>query len=196
MMDIALKIINLIITDMKILKLFSTIFVFLATVNTFVLKGQTVHLYPVAILDHSEAWCIGKELTGQIVYHVTYHIDKKTGVTDRMHTNVLKADIFDSEDPAKKYIYIDTGSDDSGFSWEFWNETTMGGTNSFVYDQQSYNVPIGTIPAKGGNVWATFKLISPGGEKFTIHMVTRYVLDSGGNLVQVSNHENIDCAVW
>jgi len=72
----------------------------------------------------------------------------------------------------------------------------MGGTNTFEYDQQSYNIPIGTLPLRGGNVWATFKLISKGGEKFTIHMVTRFIQDSDGNMVQVTNHENIDCAVW
>jgi len=140
LMDLNLKIINLILTAMKMLKNFITIFVLLAFANTNILKGQTVHLYPVVTLDHSEAWCIAKELTGQIIYHLTYHIDKKTGFADRTHANVLRVDIWDSEDPSKKYLYIDTGNDNSGVYFSFWNETTMGGTNTFEYDQQSYNI--------------------------------------------------------
>lgn len=181
---------------MKTLKFFIAIFVCFAFANTNVLKGQTVQLYPVVTLDHSMAWCIGKELSGYLIYHLTYHIDKKTGFVDRVHANIHKAEIYDSEDPTKKYLLFDTGNDNSGAYWSFWNETTMDGKNTFDYDQDSYDLPIGTLPDKGGNVWANFKFISKGGEKFSVHMVTRFIQDSEANLVQVSNHENIDCAVW
>jgi predicted oxidoreductase len=69
----------------------------------------------------------------------------------------------------------------------------MGGTNTFIYDQQSYQLPIGTLPEKGGNVWATFKLISKGGEKYTIHTVTRFIINSEGEAEVISNKEIIDC---
>ena len=175
-------------------KLKLTIAVFAVAVFTCsnVLIGQTYNLYPKATVTDGVAWCINKPVYGYIIYHLTYHVDKKTGFVDRMHANVHKAELYNSETD-ERLIYIDTGNDNSGVSWSFWNETTMGGTNTFIYDQESYGVPIGTLPSKGGNVWAAFKLISPGGEKYTIHSVTRFIINPDGEAEVVSNKENIDC---
>jgi hypothetical protein len=177
---------------MKTLKL--TIAFLAAMVFSFsnVLIGQTVNLYPIATVTDGMAWCVNRPVTGYVIYHLTYHIDKNTGFADRMHANVLHAELYDSE-TGEKYLYIDTGNDNSGVSWSFWNETTMGGTNTFDYDQQSYNVPLGTLPSNGGNVWAAFKIISKGGEKFTIHQVMRFIINSDGDTEVVSSKENIDC---
>jgi hypothetical protein len=171
-----------------------TIAVFTVTVFTCsnLLIGQTVQLYPKATVTNGMTWCANRPVYGYVIYHLTYHIDKETGFADRMHANVHKAELYDSE-TNEKYIYIDSGNDNSGVSWSFWNETTMGGTNTFIYDQQSYEVPIGTLPSKGGNVWAAFKIISKGGEKFTIHQVMRFIINSDGETEVVSSKENIDC---
>jgi hypothetical protein len=177
---------------MKPLKLAIAVFAVAVFTCSNVLIGQTVNLYPKVTVTDDVAWCVNKPVTGDIIYHLTYHLDKKTGFADRMHANVLHAELYDSE-TGEKYLYIDTGNDDSGVSWSFWNETTMGGTNTFVYDQQSYQVPIGTLPSKGGNVWAAFQVISKGGEKFTIHSVTRFIINPDGEAEVVSNKENIDC---
>jgi hypothetical protein len=177
---------------MKASKLAITAFAVAVLTCSNLLIGQTVQLYPKATVTDGMAWCVNREVTGYVIYHLTYHVDKKTGFADRMHANVHKAELYDSE-TGEKYIYIDSGNDNSGVSWSFWNETTMGGENSFIYDQQSYDVPIGTLPSNGGNVWAAFKIISKGGEKFTIHQVTRFIINSNGELEVISNKENIDC---
>jgi len=177
---------------MKPLKLFFAIFLVALLTFSNALIGQTVNLYARAEVTDGYAWCLNRNVYGYVIYHLTYHIDKKTGFIDRGHANVHQAELYDSETD-ERYIYIDTGNDNSGVSWEFWNETTMDGTNSFVYDKTSYNLPIGTLPAKGGNVWATFKLISKGGEKYTMRSVTRFILLDDGTLQVVSNKEYIDC---
>jgi len=177
---------------MKTLKLIVAVFAVAVFTCSNVLIGQTVQLYPKAIVTDGMVWCLNRPVYGYVIYHLTYHVDKATGFVDRMHANVHQAELYDSETDVK-YIYHDTGNDNSGVSWSFWNETTMGGTNSFVYDQQSYQVPIGTLPSKGGNVWAAFQVISKGGEKFTIHSVTRFIINPDGEAEVVSNKENLDC---
>ena len=177
---------------MKTLKLAIAVFAVMVFTCSNLLIGQTVNLYPKATVTNGAAWCVNRAVTGNIIYHLTYHIDKKTGFVDRMHANVLHTELYDSE-TGDKYLYIDTGNDNSGVSWSFWNETTMGGTNTFDYDRQSYEVPIGTLPSKGGNVWAAFKIISKGGEKFTIHQVMRFIINSNGETEIISSKEDIDC---
>lgn len=177
---------------MKTLKLLICVLAVGAITCSNIINGQTVNLYPKATVTDGMAWCINMPVHGYVIYHLTYHVNKKTGFVDRMHANVHKAELYVSGTD-EKLIYIDTGNDNSGVSWSFWNETTMGGTNTFIYDQQSYDAPIGTLPSKGGNVWAAFKLISSGGEKYTIHSVTRFIINPDGEAEVVSNKENIDC---
>ena len=174
------------------LKFVIAVFAVAVFTSSNVLTGQTVHLYPKATVTDGAAWCINEPVYGYIIYHLTYHIDKKTGFVDRVHANVHKAELYVSETD-ERLIYIDTGNDNSGVYWSFWNETTMGGTNTFIYDQQSYDLPIGTLPPKGGNVWASFRLISPGGEKYSIHTLTRFIINSEGETEVVFNKENFDC---
>lgn len=177
---------------MKTLKLIIAIAAVIVINCSNEMTGQTVHLYPTATVNDGEAWCINMKVYGCITYHLTYHIDKKTGTVDRMHANVHSAELYLSG-TGEKLIYIDTGNDNSGASWSFWIETTMGGTNTFIYDEQSYDVPIGQLPVRGGNVWAAFKIISKGGEKYTIHSVTRFILNDEGELEVVFNRESFDC---
>jgi hypothetical protein len=176
---------------MKTLK--SLIVVFAVVIITGnVLLSQTVNLYPKAIVTNGMTWCMNMPVTGYVIYHLTYHIDKKTGYADRLHANVHKAELVLTA-TGEKLLYLDTANDDSGVGWSFWNETTMGGENSFVYDKASYDVPIGELPANGGYVWATFKLMSQGGEKYTAHQVIRFILNSDGELEVISNKESFNC---
>jgi hypothetical protein len=177
---------------MKIFKLTIELFAVLIMNCSNMSIGQTFHVYPKATVTDGMAWCINRPVYGFVIYHLTYHIDKSTGFVDRVHSNVHQAELYDSE-TKERLIYVDSAIDNSGVYWSFWNETTMGGTNTFIYDQQSYQLPIGTLPEKGGNVWATFKLISKGGEKYTIHTVTRFIINSEGEAEVISNKEIIDC---
>lgn len=153
---------------MKTLKfaLIFTVIVFYTCDN--VLVGQTVQLYPNITVTNGMIYCLERPLSGYVIYHLTYHIDKKTGFVDRMHGNIHEAELYDSE--GVKYMLHDTGNYNIGVSWSFWNETTMGGTNTFIYDQGSYKVPKGTLPMKGGSVWSTTwsltsKLQKPSGKQ-------------------------------
>jgi hypothetical protein len=177
---------------MKTLKLLIAVLAVTALTCSNMLTGQTVNLYATATVTNGDAWCINMPVYGYVTYHLTYHIDKKTGFVDKMHANVHKVDLYLSE-TGEKLIYIDTANDNSGASWSFWNDPSMGGENTFTYDKPSYEVPIGQLPVNGGNIWAVFRIMRKGGEKFTMHAVTRFVLNPEGELEVVFNRESIDC---
>lgn len=107
---------------------------------------------------------------------MTYHLDKKTHFVDRMHANVHKAELWD-EETGERYIYIDTGNDNLGISWGFWNNPDNPG---FDYDLPENTIPVGTLPDEGCNIWATFKLITKGGEKYTMRSVTQVHINANG----------------
>jgi hypothetical protein len=153
------------------------------------LDGQTFQVYPIVTVTNGEAWCLNRSISGSITYHLTYHIDKKTGFVDRMHANVYKAELFDDE-TGEKYLYIDTGNDNLGVSWGFWNNPDNGG---FDYDLPENSIPLGTLPTEGCNVWATFKLMTRGGEKYTMRGVTHVTLNAKGETTAEFNKTYEDC---
>ena len=152
---------------MKKLKFSLSLFVIAFFICINKVDGQTVQLYPKVTVNAGVAWCLNKTVWGEITYHLTYHLDKN-GYVDRMHANIHKADLWDAD--GIKYIYIDTGNDNLGVSWGWWNNPDNGG---FDYDLPPNSIPVGTLPTEGCNIWATFKLISKGGEKYTIHSVAQ-----------------------
>ncbi len=66
------------------------------------------------------AFCLDEYLTGSFTYHVTYHVNKKTGYIDRVHWNVKNSKLV-GVDSGKEYRIIDTGANDSFRNlWDFW----------------------------------------------------------------------------
>ena len=152
--------------------------------------AQTVQLYPTATVTNGLAWCLNREVSGFITYHLTYHLNKKTGYADRVHANVHKAELWDSK-TGEKYKVIDTGGTDNlGVSWGFWSDPDNPG---FDYDLEPNSIPFGTLPTEGCNIWATFKWIAPGGEKYTMRGVTVVHINANGETTAEFNKVYEDC---
>lgn len=65
-------------------------------------------------------WCIpGEMVYGYWTYHFTYHINKKSGKIDRVHWNIQDMDVWDAD--GQHYRAVDTGNDNIGAGWDFWN---------------------------------------------------------------------------
>jgi hypothetical protein len=173
---------------MKTLKFTLSIFVIAFFICINKVDGQTVQVYPNVTVD-GVAWCLNRPVYGYITYHLTYHLDRKTGFVDRMHANVHKAELWDSK-TGEKYIYIDTGNDNLGVSWGFWNNPDNPG---FDYDLPENSIPVGTLPTEGCNVWATFKLITKGGEKYTMRSVTQVHINANGETTAEFYKSSEDC---
>jgi len=154
---------------MKTLKFTFAIIVFAFFTCSARVNGQTVQVYPTATVDHGYAWCLNKEVSGYVTYHLTYHLDQKTGLAEWCHMQVHKAELWDSE-TGQMYKCIDTGAKDNlGVSWGWINNLSSPGWN---YDLPPNSIPFAATPAEGVNIWATFKWIAPGGEKYTMRGVT------------------------
>jgi len=146
------------------------IFIFSNNVN-----GQTVQIYTTATVD-GVAWCLNREIYGYVTYHLTYHLNKKTGFIDNMHANIHDVGYWDKE-TGEKYIVVDVGNDNLGVSWEFWNNPDNPGWD---YDMPENSIPIGPRPEDGCNIWATLRLISKGGEMVYMRQVTKITVNAKG----------------
>jgi len=128
-------------------------------------------------------WCLWHVVKGYYTYHVTMHVDPKTGLVDRVHNNVVNYDLTDMS-TNKKLVLIDTGHDtfNKDGNFYFWNWITGA------------NLPIGEdIPVEGTMVWATFKWISPGGLKVTTHEVFQLHMDANGVMRVEKDKPYADC---
>ncbi len=97
-------------------------------------------------------FCLDEQVTGYYTYHVTYHVDKKTGFINRVHWNV-KESKFVGVDTGKEYRLIDTGGTDSwGYLWGFF--AAVG-----VY---SPDLLPPSYPIEGTVINSTFKWMSNG----------------------------------
>jgi len=163
---------------MKIFKLLFSVFVIAVFTCSNNVKGQTVQVYTTATVD-GVAWCLNKPIEGYVTYHLTYHLDRKTGFVDRMHANIHKAEYYDKV-TGERYIVIDVGNDNlGGDSWNWWNSPDNPGWD---YDLPDNSIPVGPgpYPEDGINVWATLRLISKGGEMVYWHQVTRITVNAKG----------------
>jgi hypothetical protein len=160
---------------MKTLKL-AAIFLMLL-VSGIWLRAQTVQLYPTATVNHGWAWCLNREVSGYVTYHLTYHLDKKTGKAVWCHMQVHKAELWDSE-TGEAFKMIDTGAKDSyGISWGWVNDLDNPG---FDYDLPAGSIPFADKPSEGVNIWSTFKWIAPGGTKYTMRGMTVVHINANG----------------
>jgi hypothetical protein len=161
---------------MNPIKLFFSVLVIAVLSSSNLVNGQTVQVYTTVTAD-GMAWCLNREIVGSWTYHLTYHLDKKTGYVDRMNVNVHHAEVFDKE-TGERYIFIDIANDNLGLGWEWWNDPDNPG---FDYDLPENSIPIGPdLPESGANIWATFRLIGKGGQMFYMRQVTRITVNANG----------------
>jgi hypothetical protein len=105
---------------MKTLKLFAAVIALLWITSANQTQAQTFQNQMVVTENDLMAWCLNRSITGQFVYHFSYHLDRKTGKIDNIHWNILHTDIRDSE-TGERYIFHDCGSDRLGYWWDFYN---------------------------------------------------------------------------
>lgn len=135
-------------------------------------------------------------LSGWWLYHVSYHVDKRTGEVSKMHWNIKQSHLEDQD--GNEYKVIDTGNDNYGGSvgglvfYDLWNNI-----NAFNegYDI-NYDIEDGWIPAPNTTIYegssiSTFKVIGKNGEKVTFKEVRVYHVNGNGEVVV-----DFDKIVW
>ena len=119
-------------------------------------------------------------------YHVTFHVNPKTGFVDKQHNNILHCDLTDLQTKEKVHV-IDTGNDGLNYwgNWYWWDNETGA------------DVPIaGYWPdnrGEGAMVPGTFKWVSKGGVIATIHWIQQVHINANGEVVVDKYKENTDC---
>lgn len=97
------------------------------------LNAQTYQQTLCATIENAPVFCLNDYLSGDICYHITYHVDKKTGNVTNMHWNGHGGDLYDSQ--GNKYKVMDVGSDNAGLWWDFWNHVkSLNEPYNFFYD--------------------------------------------------------------
>ncbi len=104
---------------MKTIRLLVTLslIAFLAGFNSLVAQTHQLDLH--ASLENTPIWCLNKTLSGSWTYHITFHVNKKTGEIKKLHWNIKHCNLVDSD--GNKYKAIDTGNDNYGWNWDFFN---------------------------------------------------------------------------
>ena len=90
---------------------------FLAGFNSIVAQTHQLDLH--ASFENELVWCLNKTLTGSWTYHIAFHVNKKTGEVKNLHWNIKHCNLVDSY--GNKYKAIDTGNDNVGWNWWFFN---------------------------------------------------------------------------
>ncbi|NSW93137.1 MAG: hypothetical protein HPY62_00335 [Bacteroidales bacterium] len=130
--------------------------------------------------------CINHPIAGSVDYHVTFHINPKTGFVDKQHNNILHSDLTDLQ-TNEKVICIDSGNDGLNYwgNWDFWNNVTGA------------DVKIeGFWPENGGEgamVAGAFKWVSKGGVVATMHFIHQVHINANGEVVVDKYKESIEC---
>lgn len=152
--------------------------------------AQTIQHYVTATVDHGMAFCLNRQVSGYVTYHLTYHLDKKTGKAVWTHMQVHKAELWDSE-TGEAYKLIDTGAKDNlGVSWGWISDLDFPGWD---YDLLPNSIPFADIPSEGMNIWASFKFIAPGGTKYSMRGVTVVHINANGETTVDFVKTNEDC---
>lgn len=178
---------------MKNLRMFCTGLILLFALSQ-VSIAQTKH-FDLHGTCNDYVFCLNKVLTGTWTYNFSYHVDKKTGVLTRIHFNVKQCDLVDSE--GNKYRIIDTGTDNLGLNWDFFNYLGLYNEGyDIYYDHEDgfldeYMPGDGEWPTEGTIPW-TFMIIG-NGEKVTYKSLLKAYTDENGDLIFKIERYKIDC---
>ena len=167
---------------MKTLKMLVSVFIIalLACFNS--VSAQTKQFDIHAELDHVVVWCLNKELSGSWTYHMTFHVNKKTGEVDRLHWNIKHCDLEDNE--GNKYHVMDSGNDNLGAWWDFFNNIKLFNEgNGSVWDvEDGWLDPYWpTVMPQEGSVVNMYKFIG-NGEVVKLFVVTQLHINANGEI--------------
>jgi hypothetical protein len=168
---------------MKAIRLIVLNLVILFLASVIPLRSQTYQYEWRSDFNGSEGWCINHALEGYMIYHVTIHVDQKTGTINRIHNNVKQYDLIDLV-TGEKLVVIDTGNDQLGWWWAWWNDVTGAG------------LPLpqdGNWPDEGIAIASAFKFISKGGNVYHLRLIYQLRRNAAGE-IKVENYKEIsDC---
>lgn len=190
---------------MKAQKFFSL----LASLGLFVFliptSAQTYNQDLYATITDAPIFCLSNAegqptLTGYWVYHISYHVDKKTQEVSRIHWNIKQSHLEDQD--GNTYKLVDTGNDNFGgpvpglggiSSYDLWNNINAINEG---YDID-YNVDDGWIAFPNttsyvGNVTSTFKVIG-NGMNLTFKEVMVYHINGKGEVTVDFDKIVYDC---
>jgi len=164
-------------------------FVILFFASSGLIHAQTyqyvVH-FEFAEADNFVGWCLNHQVVGYFDYHVTFHVNPKTGLVEKQHNNILKSECYDLLSKEKLFL-IDTGNDGLNYwgNWNFWDDASSAGfpITSFWPDNG----------AEGAMVAGTFKWIGKGGVVATMHWIHQIHINANGEVVVDNYKENLDC---
>jgi hypothetical protein len=168
---------------MKLLKLTFAVTLLLLFASGSMIRSQTYQYEWRLDFNGSEGYCINHSIDGYMIYHVAIHINPKTGVIDRVHNNVKQYDLIDLV-TGDKLVAIDTGNDQLGWWWGFWNYVSGAGLP----------LPeVGNWPDEGLAIGSAFKYISIGGHVYHGRLIYQLHRNAAGE-IRVDNYKEIwDC---
>jgi hypothetical protein len=180
---------------MKTLKFLSPVFLVSLLACFCSVNAQTFQKELHATINNEYVACLNKQLSGEWTYHISYHINKKTGIVENVHWNIKHAELWDSE--GNKYLCIDTGNDNLGIFWVVFNYINAYNEG---YNVDYDNVEDGwlddylpeVLPEEGHLVSAAFKFIGNGEVvNWTILMIVH--MNANGELTTEIYREYMDC---
>jgi hypothetical protein len=174
---------------MKTLKLKFWIFVILFVSSTSLICAQTfqyVWHIEVGESDNFIGYCLEHQIVGSIDYHVTFHVNPKTGEVEKQHNNILHCDIIDLQ-TGEKLVVIDSGNDGLNYwgNWYFFNDVTGAGlpiTSSWPDNG-----------AAGAMVAGAFKWVGKGGVLASMHWIQQVHMNANGEVIVDNYKVNMDC---
>ncbi len=158
-------------------------------------NAQTFQQKLTATMENVSTTCLNRVVSGSFVLNCTYHLDNKTGKIDRIHFNVIHCDVRDDE-TGERIIIIDTGNDNLGYYWDFFNN--LNGSNG-VPDM--YNVEDGwldpympdVLPEEGTLIEMNWKFILKGVGKFHWSTLVQVHQNAKGEVIVDMHKSWIDC---
>ena len=158
-------------------------------------NAQTKQIDLHASFTNGVVWCLGTTLSGSWTYHVTYHVDKKTGEIDNLHWNVKHCDLWDLD--GNKYKAIDSGNDNLGAWWDFFNNINFYNEleeSGIVWDEDDgWLDPYwpADMPVEG-SFTNMFKFVG-NGHKVSMHFVTQLHMNANGVITVDIVNETFNC---
>lgn len=165
--------------------------VFLTSIGRICAQSYQVDLH--SEFENVIAYCLERPMDGEFTYHLTYHVDKKTGFVNNVHWNILHAEIRDSE-TGKKYIVVDTGHDKLGVMWTLYNNINDYTDNQFDIEHGYMPLPVEAEdwPDEGAFVSMAFKFIDKG-KIYRMQTLIQIHKNASGEITAEVNKSWIDC---
>ena len=166
------------------------------------LSAQTVQLEMRMPFTHMNMYCLGPDIfvSGEWTYHLTYHLNRKTGTVDHLHWNILKSNIT-NDATGEKYILMDTGNDNWGSvvigAWDMWNNIQALNAGYGVYDNfVDGQIPLpdnADRPVEGSAVFPNFKIISKGGIVVSTTFIVQFHINAQGEITVDKTKSTWNC---